>query len=114
MPIYEYQCEECGHKFEVMQRLSEDRLKTCPSCAADALKKLISKVDFRLKGTGWYETDFKNQGKPTSDKDAETGGAEDNEGKNAKKDEGKTESSADVKSPDKDDSNSTPTTRTDD
>ena len=59
VPIYEYQCDACGHKLEVMQRMNAERLKTCPSCEEDALKKLISKVDFRLKGTGWYETDFK-------------------------------------------------------
>ncbi len=64
MPIYEYQCQECGHKLEVMQRMSDERLKTCPDCAKDTLIKLISTVAFQLKGTGWYETDFKNNGKP--------------------------------------------------
>lgn len=114
MPIYEYQCEECGHKLEVMQRMNEDRLKTCPSCAADALKKLISKVDFRLKGTGWYETDFKNKGKPTSDKDGEKAGSSDNEGEKTKKDADKKESAADGKKTDKADSKSTSTTGVDD
>ena len=69
MPIYEYQCEDCGHKFEVMQRMSDDRLTTCPSCGNDSLKKLISAVGFQLKGTGWYETDFKNKGKAPDKKD---------------------------------------------
>ena len=64
MPIYEYQCDACAHKFEVMQRMSDDRLKTCPACNTDNLRKLISPVGFQLKGTGWYETDFKNSGKP--------------------------------------------------
>ena len=71
MPIYEYQCQECGHKLEVMQRITEDPLKTCPSCSEDRLKKLISKVAFQLKGTGWYETDFKNKGKPEAKKEGD-------------------------------------------
>ena len=59
MPIYEYQCSECGHKLEVLQKISDDPLTICPACEASALKKLISAVGFRLSGTGWYETDFK-------------------------------------------------------
>jgi putative FmdB family regulatory protein len=59
MPIYEYQCEACGHVFETLQRLSEDPLKECPECGKPALKKLVSAPAFRLKGGGWYETDFK-------------------------------------------------------
>ena len=69
MPIYEYQCGACGHKLEVMQRVSDEPMKDCPSCNASALQKLISQVGFRLKGTGWYETDFKNKGKPAGEKD---------------------------------------------
>ncbi|MCP5200630.1 MAG: zinc ribbon domain-containing protein [Gammaproteobacteria bacterium] len=64
MPIYEYECGECGHKLEVLQRISDPRLTTCPSCSKEALKKLVSAAGFQLKGTGWYETDFKNKGKP--------------------------------------------------
>lgn len=60
MPIYEYECQECGHHHEVLQKISEDPLKTCPVCKADALKKLISAAGFRLSGSGWYETDFKS------------------------------------------------------
>jgi putative FmdB family regulatory protein len=71
MPIYEYQCQDCGHKLEVMQRLTEGPLKTCPSCAEEGLKKLISKVGFQLKGTGWYETDFKDKGKPKAKNDGD-------------------------------------------
>ncbi len=71
MPIYEYQCDGCGHKLEVMQRMSDDPLKTCPACSADSLRKLISAAGFQLKGTGWYETDFKNKGKPPAKKDGE-------------------------------------------
>ncbi|MCI0653823.1 MAG: zinc ribbon domain-containing protein [Methylococcaceae bacterium] len=59
MPIYEYQCESCGHKFEAIQRISEASLRDCPECHKPELKKLISAAGFRLKGGGWYETDFK-------------------------------------------------------
>ena len=59
MPIYEYECRACGHDFEIMQKLSESVLVDCPDCGQPTLKKLISSVSFRLKGTGWYETDFK-------------------------------------------------------
>ena len=61
MPIYEYQCQECGHKFETLQKMSDDPLTECPKCHNPALKKLISAAAFHLKGSGWYETDFKNK-----------------------------------------------------
>jgi putative FmdB family regulatory protein len=60
MPIYEYQCQGCAHEFETIQKISEAALTTCPSCGKDLLKKKISAVAFRLKGAGWYETDFKS------------------------------------------------------
>ena len=63
MPIYEYDCADCGHQFETMRKISDGPLTTCPSCGKESLKKLISKVAFRLKGTGWYETDFKDKPK---------------------------------------------------
>lgn len=59
MPIYEYQCGECEHRLEALQKISDEPLKDCPSCKKPALKKLISAAGFRLKGGGWYETDFK-------------------------------------------------------
>ena len=59
MPIYEYQCEACGNKLEKLQKLSDDPLKDCPDCEKPELKKLVSAAVFRLKGAGWYETDFK-------------------------------------------------------
>ena len=59
MPIYEYACDQCGHVFDVLQKMSEDPLKFCPECGADGLRKLLSAPAFRLKGGGWYETDFK-------------------------------------------------------
>lgn len=60
MPIYEYRCEECGHEMEKLQKMSDPALTECPECKKDALKKVISAVGFRLKGGGWYETDFKS------------------------------------------------------
>ena len=59
MPIYEYQCQECGHELEAIQRLADDPLTECPSYAKPGLKKRVSAPSFRLSGGGWYETDFK-------------------------------------------------------
>ena len=61
MPIYEYRCSDCGHEFDKLQKLSDEALKTCPECGKDTLKKLVSAAGFRLKGSGWYETDFKSK-----------------------------------------------------
>jgi putative FmdB family regulatory protein len=60
MPIYEYQCKACGHELEVIQKLSEEPLKFCPECGKPEMSKLVSAAGFRLKGAGWYETDFKS------------------------------------------------------
>jgi len=59
MPIYEYQCEACDYKMEKLQKLSDEPLKVCPICNEPMLNKLVSAAGFRLKGGGWYETDFK-------------------------------------------------------
>jgi putative FmdB family regulatory protein len=59
MPIYEYRCEDCGVELEKLQRLADEPLRDCPECGQPALKRLISAAGFRLKGSGWYETDFK-------------------------------------------------------
>lgn len=60
MPIYEYRCESCGHTLDALQKVSDAPLADCPSCTESALKRLISAPAFRLKGSGWYETDFKS------------------------------------------------------
>ena len=60
MPIYEYQCQACQHEFETIQKFSDAPLTRCPECGKNRLKKKISAVAFRLKGGGWYETDFKS------------------------------------------------------
>jgi putative FmdB family regulatory protein len=63
MPIYEYRCESCGHELEKLQRMSDPLLKDCPECGKARLRRLISAAGFRLKGAGWYETDFKQGNK---------------------------------------------------
>lgn len=63
MPIYEYVCRGCGQELERLQRLSDAPLVDCPACEAPDLVKKISAAGFRLKGGGWYETDFKSDGK---------------------------------------------------
>lgn len=61
MPLYEYQCRQCGELSEVMQRLSDPPLAACPSCGGD-VKKLISAPAFQFKGSGWYVTDYARKG----------------------------------------------------
>jgi putative FmdB family regulatory protein len=63
MPIYEYKCDACGHVLDALQKIDDEPLKFCPSCSKETLRKLISAPAFRLKGTGWYETDFKKDNK---------------------------------------------------
>lgn len=76
MPIYEYKCTSCGHKKEVLQKLSDAPLKECPACGKATLSKLISAAGFHLKGSGWYATDFKGGSKTAkSDKERDEGGA---------------------------------------
>lgn len=76
MPFYEYACQACGHEFDIMQKISDAPLRKCPSCKRDKLQKLVSAPKFSLKGTGWYETDFKHKGKPEKKVDKEEGGRE--------------------------------------
>ncbi|NIP16590.1 MAG: zinc ribbon domain-containing protein [Pseudomonadales bacterium] len=73
MPIYEYRCSKCGHELETIQKISEAPLETCPECAQDALIKKVSAAGFRLKGGGWYETDFKSGNKRNITEDKKDG-----------------------------------------
>jgi putative FmdB family regulatory protein len=59
MPIYEYACKSCEHGFDALQKMSDPKLVDCPECGEPSLRKLLSAPKFRLKGQGWYETDFK-------------------------------------------------------
>jgi putative FmdB family regulatory protein len=61
MPIYEYRCGACGHHLEALQKMTDAPLRKCPDCGKSQLKRLVSASQFRLKGSGWYETDFKNK-----------------------------------------------------
>ena len=73
MPIYEYKCTSCGHKKEVLQKMSDAPLTECPACGKATLSKLISAAGFQLKGSGWYATDFKGGSKAAkSDQDKDS------------------------------------------
>ncbi|MEL0068144.1 MAG: zinc ribbon domain-containing protein [Gammaproteobacteria bacterium] len=67
MPIYEYKCKACEHKFDKLQKISDEPLEICPDCGKPQLVKLVSAAGFRLKGTGWYETDFKGSSNKNKD-----------------------------------------------
>ena len=93
MPIYEYACRKCDHSLDALQKMADAPLVDCPSCGEPSLKRLLSAPRFRLKGQGWYETDFK--------KDNQRNIAGDKEPKKAKiekpKDAPKSKSSSDSK-----------------
>lgn len=91
MPIYEYVCQGCGHELEALQKLSDAPLAECPACGKSELKKMVSAAGFRLKGAGWYETDFKKG----ADKKKNLAGGSD---KPETKTETKTETKSEVKS----------------
>ena len=93
MPFYEYECQQCGHRAEVLQKIGDKPLKKCPDCGKNKLKKLVSAPVFRLKGSGWYETDFK------SDKENKRNlaGADKEEAKPEAKTETKADAKADTK-----------------
>lgn len=58
MPIYEYRCSACGHEFEEWQKITDEPVKTCPSCGKRRVERLVSATSFQLKGQGWYVTDY--------------------------------------------------------
>ncbi|HJV87994.1 MAG TPA: FmdB family zinc ribbon protein [Noviherbaspirillum sp.] len=76
MPIYAYRCETCGFTKDVLQKLSDAPLTECPSCAKSTFRKQLTAAGFQLKGTGWYATDFKNNGSSTSPSSGKTAAAE--------------------------------------
>jgi putative FmdB family regulatory protein len=86
MPIYGYACKECAHTLDALQKLSDDPLLDCPECGKPALKRQLSAPRFRLKGKGWYETDFKNDKQRNLAGEAEPAKAD---GKDAAADAGK-------------------------
>lgn len=72
MPIYEYQCTDCQHHFECMQKISAAPITECPQCKKQTAQKQISAAGFQLKGTGWYVTDFKKGGKNNPSESGDT------------------------------------------
>ena len=102
MPIYEYQCKECGHELDALQKISDPPLVDCPACNANQLRKKISAPQFRLKGSGWYETDFKKD-KRRNLADSPDGGS--------KADQGKGDGAADSKKASPDQKKSTPSSK---
>lgn len=73
MPIYEYECNLCGHRIEAIQKFSDAPLTDCPQCDEASLKKLISAAAFHLKGGGWYVTDFRDKGKKKGGESKDSG-----------------------------------------
>ena len=100
MPIYGYSCKSCEHSFDALQKMSDPKLVDCPECGESSLRKMLSAPKFRLKGQGWYETDFKTGDKRNiagdTDKNASTKKADGD--KPAKKTETKTETKTDKSS----------------
>lgn len=93
MPFYEYECPHCSYRDEVLQKISDKPLKKCPKCGKNGLKKLVSAPVFRLKGSGWYETDFKSE----KENKRNLAGADKEESKADAKVETKTETKAEAK-----------------
>jgi putative FmdB family regulatory protein len=92
MPIYEYRCTLCGQEHEALQKASEPPLTDCPACGKPGLQKLLTAAGFQLKGSGWYATDFKSNGKKTEEKKPEK--KESKESKTETKPETKSEAPA--------------------
>jgi len=95
MPFYEYECPHCGYDEEVLQKINDKPLTKCPSCGKKGLKKLMSAPVFRLKGSGWYETDFKGD----KENKRNLAGADKEESKSETKTEAKADAKADVTKP---------------
>lgn len=106
MPLYEYQCEACGHRFEVIQKYSDAPVESCQKCG-ERVRKLLSSPAIQFKGSGWYITDYARAGKtdgasPSSEKGPSDGATSDSkttsESKNDATTEAKTETKAETKS----------------
>lgn len=102
MPIYEYLCVACGHELDALQKLSDELLVHCPHCGEPQLKRKLSAPRFRLKGSGWYETDFKSD-KRRNISESDSAPAEKKGDKPAAKPDAKPESKSESKSESKPD-----------
>ena len=100
MPLYEYQCDACGHRFEIIQKFSDSPAEVCASCGRGPVHRLVSSPAIQFKGSGWYITDYAQKGKSGSSS-GETGDKSDKAEKAEKADkaEGKTEKKSDTPSP---------------
>lgn len=101
MPIYAYACKKCDHELDALQKMADAPLVDCPNCGAPELKRRLSAPRFRLKGQGWYETDFKkdNQRNIAGDKDSGKSSSKSDSGKSdsGKADTGKSADKAEAK-----------------
>ncbi len=93
MPIYEYECSSCGYRADEFQKIDDKLLTTCPECETENLVKLVSAAAFKLKGSGWYETDFKDK-KPKKELSTKSDAKTNNEKKDKPKKESSTKSDA--------------------
>ncbi|MBK1647352.1 FmdB family zinc ribbon protein [Rhabdochromatium marinum] len=97
MPIYEYQCTACGHEMDALQKISDAPLTDCTECGASALKKKISAAAFRLKGSGWYETDFKQDRRKNVHESGDKSGDSSASGEKSSGGDGKAAAKSDTK-----------------
>jgi len=99
MPLYEYQCEACGHRFEVIQKFSDAPVETCQRCGG-GVRKLLSSPAIQFKGSGWYVTDYARSGKPESSTGPSSGPkSESTSGASESKSETKTETKSESAAP---------------
>ena len=85
MPIYEYECQKCHHQFDLMQKMSDEPVKQCPKCFQNTVVRMVSAAGFQLKGSGWYQTDFKDKPKKTSSSEQKSSTASDASAKTSQK-----------------------------
>jgi putative FmdB family regulatory protein len=109
MPIYEYECQSCGHRFEEWQKMSDKPVKVCPKCNARKVEKLISHTSFQLKGGGWYSDLYASQ-KPGSGSSESSGGKPESASAGKSESAAKSESASAGDKTGGDKSSSTPTT----
>ena len=106
MPIYEYECAACGHRFERIQKFSDPPVETCPNCGQAHVQKLLSSPAIQFKGTGWYITDYAKKGSAGTDaKSKESGLRESGESKESKESKESGESKESAKSKESGESN---------
>jgi putative FmdB family regulatory protein len=106
MPLYEYQCKACGHRFEVIQKFSDPQVDTCPSCGRTAVEKLMSSPAIQFKGSGWYITDYARKDSGSSKSEKPSSSESKGEAKTETKSDSKTDAKSDTSSAGKTDSKS--------